>query len=96
MLVLITYDVATSDEGGARRLRRVARACLDYGARVQKSVFECQVGQKEWIALRSRLLDEIKIEADSLRFYFLEASEKLKIEHHGTAQPVDLEEPLIL
>ncbi len=96
MLVLITYDVATSDEGGARRLRRVARACADYGLRVQKSVFECQVGQKEWVALRARLLDEVKVERDSLRFYFLDAEAIQRTEHHGVGKPLDLEEPLVL
>ena len=96
MLILITYDVSTTDEAGARRLRRVARACADYGIRVQKSVFECQVGQKEWITLRHRLLQEINPELDSLRFYFLDSEAALKTEHHGTAKPIDLSEPLIL
>jgi CRISPR-associated protein Cas2 len=96
MLVLITYDVSTTDETGARRLRRVARACADYGIRVQKSVFECQLGQKEWILLRDRLLQEIDPQLDSLRFYFLDTVASLKIEHHGTAKPIDLSEPLIL
>jgi uncharacterized protein (DUF433 family)/CRISPR/Cas system-associated endoribonuclease Cas2 len=59
MLILITYDVSTIEKAGARRLRRVARACQDYGTRVQKSVFECQVGQTEWIQLRARLLREL-------------------------------------
>ena len=56
MLILITYDVSTLEKAGHRRLRRVARACQDYGTRAQKSVFECQVGQKEWVQLRERLL----------------------------------------
>jgi CRISPR-associated protein Cas2 len=96
MTVLVTYDVATGDRAGARRLRRVAQACKDYGVRVQKSVFECQVGQKQWVALRLRLLAEIKSDEDSLRFYFLDESAKIHVEHHGTHKPVDLEEPLIL
>jgi CRISPR-associated protein Cas2 len=96
MLILITYDVSTIDKPGLRRLRRVAQACEDYGVRVQKSVFECQVGQKEWVQLRDRLLHEIKAEADSLRFYFLDEAAKLKIEHHGCQKPIDLSEPLIL
>ncbi|MDX2081408.1 MAG: CRISPR-associated endonuclease Cas2 [Terrimicrobiaceae bacterium] len=96
MLVLVTYDVATSDDGGPRRLRRVARACSDYGIRVQKSVFECQVGQKEWVALRSRLLDEAKLEKDSLRFYFLDGAAITKTEHHGCAEPLDLNEPFVV
>ena len=96
MLILITYDVATVERVGQRRLRRVAQACEDYGTRVQKSVFECQVGQKEWVLLRQRLLDEIKAEEDSLRFYFLDQAAKPKIEHHGRGKPMDLTEPLIL
>lgn len=96
MLILITYDVATVEKAGARRLRRVARACEDYGVRVQKSVFECQVGQTEWVQLRARLLKEIKPDEDSLRFYFLDEAAKRRIEHHGCEKPVDLTEPLIL
>lgn len=96
MLILVTYDVSTAEKPGKRRLRRVARVCEDYGVRVQKSVFECQVGQKEWVQLRACLLKEIKAEEDSLRFYFLDETAKLKIEHHGAEKPVDLTEPLIL
>ena len=96
MLILITYDVSTIEKAGVRRLRRVAQACEDYGTCVQKSVFECQVGQKEWISLRDRLLREIKDSEDSLRFYFLDETAKTKIEHHGVDKPLDLTEPLIL
>ena len=96
MLILITYDVATAEAAGRRRLRRVARACSDYGTRVQKSVFECQVGQKEWVQLRARLLDEIDTAHDSLRFYFLDEKAVARTEHHGVREPVDLTEPLIL
>ncbi len=96
MLILITYDVSTIEKAGRRRLRRVAGACEDYGTRVQKSVFECQVGQTEWVKLRARLLRETKAEEDSLRFYFLDETAKQKIEHHGVDQPLDLTEPLIL
>ena len=96
MLVLVTYDVSTVEKPGLRRLRRVARACEDYGTRVQKSVFECQVGQKEWVQLRDRLLHEIKAEEDSLRFYFLDEKAVARTEHHGVNQPVDLTEPLML
>ena len=96
MLILITYDVSTVEKAGLRRLRRVARACEDYGVRVQKSVFECQVGQIEWVQLRDRLLREIKEEQDSLRFYFLDEAAKQRTEHHGVAKPMDLTEPLIL
>lgn len=93
MLVLVTYDVSTIDKAGARRLRRVAQACEDYGQRVQKSVFECKVDQRTWVRLKSRLLREINEDEDSLRFYFLEMD--TAIQHFGINRPVDLEEPLV-
>lgn len=96
MFVLVTYDVSTSEKAGQRRLRRVARACQDYGVRVQKSVFECQVGRTEWVHLEARLLREIKPDEDSLRFYHLDENAVRKIEHHGVDKPVDLTEPLVL
>ncbi len=96
MMVLIAYDVSTVEPAGRRRLRRVAQACKDYGVRVQKSVFECQVGQKEWIQLRHRLLTEHKASEDSLRFYFLDETALKRTEHHGVAQPIDLNDALIL
>ena len=96
MLILVTYDVSTVDKAGQRRLRRVAQACKDYGVRVQKSVFECQVGQKEWVCLKERLLREFDAEGDSLRFYHLDETAIKRIEHHGTGRPLDLNEPLVL
>ena len=70
MLVLVSYDVATKDAGGSRRLNRVAKACEDYGQRVQYSVFECIVDPAQWVVLKQRLIDEIDPEKDSLRFYY--------------------------
>ncbi len=96
MLILVTYDVSTVEAAGRRRLRRVAQACKDYGTRVQKSVFECQVGQKEWVALKARLLSEMDKGCDSLRFYFLDEKSVARIEHHGVGETVDLTEPLVL
>jgi CRISPR-associated protein Cas2 len=96
MLVLVTYDVSTVEKAGRKRLRRVARVCTDYGTRVQKSVFECQVGQKEWVNLHDRLRREMKADEDSLRFYFLDEKAVLRTEHHGVDKPVDLTEPLLL
>lgn len=94
MKLLICYDVATPDPAGMRRLRRVARALQDYGQRVQKSVFECTVGETEWLKLQSRLFQEMDRKLDSLRIYFLDAG--VRIEHHGALEPVDLEGPLII
>lgn len=93
MFVLIAYDVSTIDKAGARRLRRVARACQDYGQRVQNSVFECRVDAKQWTLLRTRLLREVNVKEDALRFYFLDAD--VPVENHGCKKPTDLEAPLI-
>lgn len=95
MFVLVTSDVATTTKAGRRRLQRVARACLDYGQRVQNSVFECQVDPEKWARLRLRLLDEYSPDEDSLRFYFLGSNWRNRVEHHGTKPSVDLEGPLI-
>ena len=94
MLVLIVYDVATGDAGGPRRLRRVARACADFGQRVQKSVFECSVGPAEWATLSGRLREAMDPASDSIRFYFLDAD--VRIEHHGAKEPFDLGGPLVI
>jgi len=96
MLVLISYDVAVTGEGGQRRLRRVAKACQDYGQRVQFSVFECIVDPAQWTVLRERLIDEIDEETDSLRFYFLGANWKRRIEHIGAKKAIDQEGPLVV
>ena len=96
MLVLIVYDVATSDDGGPRRLRRVARACQDYGQRVQKSVFECQVTLAEFEALERRLLAEIDVDKDCLRLYRVPDSRGAEVREHGVFKAVDFEAPLVL
>ena len=69
MLMLVTYDVNTQTPAGRKRPRRIARACLDWGQRVQYSVFECEVNAAQWVTLRARLLKEIDASYDSLRFY---------------------------
>jgi CRISPR-associated protein Cas2 len=95
MLVLVSYDVSMKDSKGARRLRRVAKACLDSGQRVQNSVFECVVEPAQWAQLRMRLLDEFDPKVDSLRFYFLGSNFKHRVEHHGAKPALDLAGPLI-
>lgn len=95
MLMLITYDVSTVTPDGRRRLRRVARACLDLGQRVQNSVFECEVDPAQWVALRARLIAEVDLEQDSLRFYKLGASGKARMEHLGAKPSLNLDGPLI-
>ena len=96
MFVLVSYDVKTSEEGGARRLRRVAKVCKDYGQRVQYSVFECIVDPAQWTKMRQKLIDEIEEGSDSLRFYFLGSNWKHKVEHIGAKEAVDQEGPLII
>jgi CRISPR-associated protein Cas2 len=89
MHIIICYDVKTSEDGGAKRLRRIAEACGDYGVRVQYSVFECSIAHAEWVALRSRLLSEFEPGRDSLRFYFIDAGDFGRREHHGVRIPLD-------
>ena len=96
MMVLVSYDVSTKNEAGRRRLRRVARACEDTGQRVQNSVFECLVDPAQWVALRARLLSEADPAQDSLRFYFLGAEWKRRVEHVGAKAAYDPEGPLVL
>jgi CRISPR-associated protein Cas2 len=94
--MLVTYDVNTEDAAGRRRLRRVARACLDFGQRVQHSVFECDVDPAQWALLRGHLIAEIDAERDSLRFYRLGADGRRRVEHVGAKPVLDLDGPLIL
>lgn len=95
MLMLVTYDVNTSDSAGRRRLRRVAKVCKDYGQRVQLSVFECQVDPAQWTALRAELVSEIDERVDSLRFYRLGANWRPRVEHVGAKPALDLDGPLV-
>nr|WP_321524971.1 CRISPR-associated endonuclease Cas2 [uncultured Cohaesibacter sp.] len=96
MLVLVTYDVHTSEEGGARRLRTVAKACRDYGQRVQYSVFEIEVDPAQWTKLKTRLEGIIKPEVDSLRYYYLGSNWKRRVEHVGAKPATDLGGTLII
>lgn len=97
MMMLVSYDVATVDRAGQGRLRRVAKTCLNYGQRVQNSVFECDLDPAQWVELRSRLVDLIDPEQDSLRFYHLGANWHHRVEHVGAKPTLDLRsDPLIL
>ena len=96
MFVLVSYDVAVSEPGGARRLRRVAKACKDYGQRVQFSVFECIVDPAQWTVLKERLISEIEPGSDSLRFYYLGSNWERRVEHVGAKESIDQEGPLIV
>ena len=96
MMVLVSYDVCTIDNAGKTRLRRVAKACLDYGQRVQNSVFECTVDPAQWTALKQRLVDLVEPETDSLRFYFMGSNWQHKVEHVGAKPAIDFESPLLI
>lgn len=96
MLVLVTYDVNTIEDGGKKRLRQVARACKDFGQRVQFSVFEIEVDPAQWTKLKARLELIIRPEVDSLRYYYLGSNWTRKIEHVGTKPAADLNGPLII
>ena len=95
-MVLVTYDVNTESTIGKRRLRRVAKICKNYGQRVQYSVFECLVDPAQWTALRERLIEASNPDQDSLRFYFLGANWKNRVEHVGAKPAYDPEGPLIV
>lgn len=97
MLVLITYDVSVLTKAGQRRLRNIAKTCLDYGMRVQNSVFECEVTPDQYVMLKAELLSIYNAEEDSLRFYMLGSKGRQKVEHLGTkVTPDPLRDALIL
>lgn len=91
MLVLVTYDVSVVTREGRRRLRNIAKTCLDYGVRVQNSVFECEVDPAQFAVLKNELIEIFEPDEDSLRFYFLGKKGRQKVEHVGakvTKDPV--------
>jgi len=90
MLVLITYDVSMLEPAGSGRLRRIAKTCLDYGVRVQQSVFECEVDPAQWVELKNELLSLYNSDEDSLRFYFLGKKGRQKVEHYGANSVPDI------
>ena len=96
MLVLITYDVNTEDAAGRKRLRQIARQCVNYGQRVQNSVFECILDNAQCIALKAILTDIIDADVDSLRFYYLGNKYQTKVEHIGVDRGIPADQTLIL
>lgn len=97
MLMLITYDVSVVSEGGQKRLRNIAKTCLDYGMRVQNSVFECEVTPAQFVTLKNELMEIYDPGEDSLRFYFLGKNGRQKVEHVGAKPVADpLRDSLIL
>ena len=96
MLVVITYDVNTETAAGRKRLRQIARQCVNYGQRVQNSVFECMLDTAQCKVLQAKLLSIMDPERDSLRFYYLGKRYENKIEHFGNQRSYQPEAPLIL
>ena len=96
MLVLITYDVNTEDAGGRKRLRKIAKECVNYGQRVQKSVFECLLNPAECRKLQHTLIGLMDEKKDSLRFYYLGKKYENKIEHFGVVTSYEPEGLLIV
>ena len=96
MLVLITYDVSTQDAAGKSRLRKVAKECVNYGQRVQNSVFECILDSFQLLLLKDRLISLINEKEDSLRFYYLGNNYRAKVEHFGSKASYEAEGILMI
>ena len=96
MMIIVSYDVSTTSEGGKKRLRKVAETCLDFGLRAQNSVFECIVEPAQWEILKEKLLSIYKAEEDSLRFYYLGSNWQNRLEHYGKDKNLNIEDPFIL
>ena len=94
--MLISYDVSTVDNDGKKRLRRIAKACQNWGIRVQNSVFECNVDAAQWVLLKAELEAIFNPKTDSLRYYNLGNHYVAKIEHVGAKPTLDVEQPLLL
>ncbi|MUG33397.1 CRISPR-associated endonuclease Cas2 [Psychrobacter sanguinis] len=95
MMVLVTYDIATADAGGAKRLRHIAKNCLNYGQRVQYSVFEIEVNPAQWTTLKATLEKIIDPKTDSLRYYYLGKNWQRRVEHIGAKPALDLNDMLL-
>ncbi len=95
MMIIITYDVNTETKEGRKRLRQVAKVCVNYGQRVQNSVFECLLSTEEQYIVKKQLLEIIDEKKDSIRIYELGKSYKTKIQHYGAKATYDPEEPMI-
>jgi len=96
MQLLVTYDVNTTTRVGRRRLRRTAKICLDYGQRVQNSVFECKVEPAQFLEMKAKLMEVADLSTDSLRFYNLGAEWDRRVEHLGAKPSMNPDAPLIV
>ena len=96
MYILVTYDVDTTGKSGQRRLRRVAKACLDYGQRVQNSVFECELTEVQLCILKDRIKEIIDSSLDSIRIYHLNRNENRRVEVMGIETSFDVKDTIII
>ena len=96
MYVLVCYDVSTIDVAGKKRLRQIAKICLNYGQRVQNSVFELLVDPGQWAECKAKLINTYEPEKDSLRFYYLGSNWHRRGEHAGAKPSIDIDGPLII
>lgn len=96
MYILVAYDVNTTEKEGQRRLRKVARACLDYGQRVQNSVFECEVTDAQFCILKERIKDIIKASSDSVRFYHLNRNDNRRVEVLGKETAYKVNDAIVI
>ena len=95
-MVIVSYDVSTKSKSGQKRLRKVAEICINYGIRVQYSVFECLVDPAQWERLKNELLSIYNPEEDNLRFYYLGSNWKRRVENYGIKKNYAIDEPLII
>ena len=96
MLVLVSYDISTTTPAGQKRLRKTAKACEDYGIRVQNSVLECNLDSAKWEFLKTRLISIVNKDQASLRFYFLGSKWERRVEHFGAKKPLDMNGLLVV
>lgn len=96
MMILVSYDVSTTSREGRRRLRHVAEICLDYGQRVQNSVFECYLDNAQLQYFREKLLQEIETGEDSLRFYIMGNKWERKVEHFGIKPSINFRDDALI
>ncbi len=96
MYILVTYDVDTTDKAGQRRLRRVAKACIDYGQRVQNSVFECELTEVQLCVLKERIKGIIDLALDSIRIYHLNRNENRRVEVIGVETAVNMNDAILI
>ena len=96
MLVVIAYDISLEDENGTKRLRKISKLCVDYGQRVQNSVYECNLNSSELAVLKNKILKIMDLNSDSLKIYKLGNNYKNRIEHYGSKKSYDANDALIV